>query len=152
MTNQETLDPHTLQQRIAELEQRTAELEQENKQLRDRVEWLGAFFERAPIGFVLESKGGWVIESNPYAQHILGYTSDEMRGMAFTEFSHPDDLPHEMELFEQLLTGVCSSYVNDKRYIRKDGQIVHGRVHVSFLREPGQSVQPVVIGILEEMT
>jgi PAS domain S-box-containing protein len=141
----------TLQQKIAQLEQRNAQLEQENKHLRERVEWLGAFFERAPVGFVLESKGGWVIESNPRAQEILGYRGEELRGMAFTEFSHPDDLPHELQLFEQLLTGVCKSYVNDKRYICRDGQIFYGRVHVSFLREPGQSSQPVVIGIIEEV-
>jgi PAS domain S-box-containing protein len=142
-------DMPTDQQRIAELERQLDRLLKENLRLQERMEWLSVFFERAPVGFILESKGGWVIESNTATQQILGYSAEELRGMAFTEFSHPEDLGNELEMFEKLLTGEHRSYTNKKRYIRKDGTVIHGQVHVSFLHEPGGVSQPVVIGIIE---
>jgi len=152
MTQQNNTNDHTaLLQRIAQLEQENNELQQKNSRLEERIDWLKTFFERAPMGFVIESKGGWVIESNRKTQEILGYTAEELRGMAFTEFSHPDDLSQELVLFEKLITGEHSSYINKKRYIRKDGSVFDGQVRVSFLREPGGTAQPVVIGIIEEI-
>lgn len=153
MANHETTnqDMNALQEKIEELQQQNNTLQQETQQLRERLEWLQTFFDHAPVGFLLESKGGWVIESNRKIQSMLGYTGEELRGKAFTEFSHPDDLPAEQDLFEQLHVGDCDSYTNEKRYVCKDGQSIRGRVHVSFLRDPQHSSQPVVIGIVEEI-
>jgi PAS domain S-box-containing protein len=152
MHNPHQLDTNPIEQhKVAELEKQLDRLLKENLRLQERMEWLSVFFERAPVGFILESKGGWVIESNAKTQQILGYSAEELRGMAFTEFSHPDDLGNELELFEKLVTGEYRSYSNKKRYIRKDGTVIHGHVHVSFLQEPRSVLQPVVIGIIEQI-
>src|SRR5207244_6977549 len=50
-----------------------------------------AIFDRAAIGISLVDMEGRLIESNSRLQEMLGYREEELRGMVFTDFTHPDD-------------------------------------------------------------
>lgn len=121
-----------LEQRVI---RRTAQIEATNNARRASEQRFRAIFEWAGLGIVLGDATGMIVESNPTFQQFLGYTSDELRGMHYTEFSHPDDLLAESTLATELLANKRESYELEKRYIRKDGSIVWGQVTTSLIRD-----------------
>ena len=44
--------------------------------------------------------------------------------MSWVELTHPDDLAADIAQFNRVLSGEIDGYSMDKRWIRKDGQIV----------------------------
>ncbi len=79
-------------------------------------------YENSPIGIIVGDMDGRVLQSNPAAEKILGYTKGELLGKVFSEFTHPDDLMIEMPLLSELKNGKRDQYIVEKRYIRKDGR------------------------------
>lgn len=116
-----------------------------------REEVFRAIFEEAGIGMALVDLEGRPVAANRRLQQILGYTEPELRSMTFPEFTHPDDVRADWELFEELVRGDRSHYQLDKRYLRKDGGIVHGRLTVSLVRNPDGSPRQAV-GMVEDVT
>ncbi len=50
---------------------------------------LRVIFENAAIGMVARRLGRPAAQANRALQQLLGYTEEELRGMAFPEFTHP---------------------------------------------------------------
>ncbi|HYM13074.1 MAG TPA: PAS domain S-box protein [Bryobacterales bacterium] len=147
-----------LERRVAE---RTAELEQANERLRDEIEerqraeqaWresetrLRSAFAGAAIGMALADSEGRYIEVNPAYCAITGYTAQELlAGCDFRSITHPEDLPFNLKLYEQLRSGEMPSFVFEKRYIHKGGESVWVRTSVSRLRDAqGQPADVIVL-------
>jgi len=87
------------------------------------------------IGVALVDRDGHAIESNPALQRMLGYSSADLHGMTFYEFTHPEDIEPDATLFRELLAGKSDHYLIEKRYLRKNGEVMWGRLSVSLLRE-----------------
>jgi PAS domain S-box-containing protein len=88
---------------------------------------------------------GYLLDSNPALLEMLGYKKEEMFEKSFKDLTHPDDLPETNGLFQELAKGNRDSYTGEKRYLRKDGQIVWGQVTVSVLRGPRREPQFAII-------
>ena len=108
-------------------------------------------FREAPIGVALEDLEGNILFVNPALCSILGYTEQELRGMRCAELSHPADQKDEEVLFRRLLDGSAERYRFEKRFVRKDGTQIWGRIDVSLLKSQG-SGQPLVVGMLADIT
>ncbi|MFN8662276.1 MAG: PAS domain S-box protein [Thermomicrobiales bacterium] len=91
-------------------------------------------FEDAAIGMAIVQPDQTIVRVNRASCAILGYSESELLGMTFPAITHPDDLAANADLTARALAGEISSYEMDKRYIRKDGEIVHARLCVSLLR------------------
>lgn len=111
-----------------------------------------AMFEEAPIGIALVDMAGGVLVSNPALQTMLGYNAQELREMSsFAEFTHPDDVNQDLSLFQELVKGERPSYQMEKRYFRKDGQMVWGHLIASLIRD--EQKRPLfVVGMVEDIT
>src|SRR5579884_2928946 len=79
-----------------------------------------AVFEAAAMGAALSDMDGRLIETNAALQRMLGYSADDLRGMSFVEFTHPEDAVRQHALFTELVAGLRDSYQIEKRYVRKD--------------------------------
>ena len=108
-------------------------------------------FEQASVGIALETLEGKLAIVNPAFCAMFGYTEAELHELSCAQLSHPDDLEAEAPLFRDLCAGTRPSYQIDKRFFRKDGTIVWGRVSVSLLR-PQDGSQPFVIGMLRDIS
>jgi PAS domain S-box-containing protein len=106
------------------------------KALRASEERFRVMFEAAGLGVALDDLEGRILESNPALQAMLGYSEQELRGMAYTEFTHPEERATEAVLFEELTGGGRDSYRMAKRYLRKDGGLVWANLTVSLVRGP----------------
>lgn len=109
-------------------------IEEESREDRARF---GAVFEDVAIGIALVSMKGRIRESNLALREMLGYDSEELRGMSFTELDHPEDAVADVQLYEELLEGERDHYQVEKRYVKKDGELVCGLLTVSLVREAG---------------
>lgn len=108
-------------------------------------------FAGAAIGIGLDSLDGTIVESNPALQAMLGYTREELAQMRFAEFTHPDDLAVDTELFREMIAGTRDSYQIEKRHIRKDGEPVWVRLTNSLVRNPNGDPQ-YTIAVVEDIT
>ncbi len=123
---------------------RTADLQASQARLR-------TIYDSAAIGIALADVEGRILESNPALQAMLGYGADELCGMVFTEFTHPKDVTADMDLFRELVAGRRQDYSLDKRYIRKDDQVIWARLTVSLVRASEGKVL-FAIGMVEDIT
>ncbi len=113
----------------AEREQSAQELEKSEARFR-------AIFEKSGMGIVLLDLTGRPLQTNPAFQHMIGYSENELRGMTFTDFTHPDHREHDRQIVCDLLEDKFESkYELEKRYIRKDGQIVWARLTLSVVKD-----------------
>ncbi|MGM0635173.1 MAG: PAS domain S-box protein [Bacteroidota bacterium] len=65
---------------------------------------------------------GYFKKISPSAEHILGYTQQELIQQAFMSFVHPDDIEKTKCVFEKLQNGEKHNYF-ENRYISKDKRI-----------------------------
>ncbi|KUO52925.1 MAG: hypothetical protein APF76_02040 [Desulfitibacter sp. BRH_c19] len=94
-----------------------------------------SFFENASVGIGVSNFAGFIMNANEALCRFLGYSLEELSKIHFTEFTHKADIEKDLALHNSLINGEISSYVMDKRYIRKDGQVVWGRLNISIIRE-----------------
>jgi PAS domain S-box-containing protein len=119
--------------------------------LRESEERFRSIFENVSAGIALVNPEGYVIAANEADCQLLGYPHSELIGMHFSEFTHPDDLELDSKLYQSLLKGERSSYIIDKRYIRKDERVVWGRLSVSLIRHPNGTVRYIAV-VCEDIT
>jgi PAS domain S-box-containing protein len=112
---------------------------------------LRAIFEGAAIGITLVDLTGRPVKCNPALTRLLGYTEAELCSMAFPEFTHPADLDADLELYHSLVSGQREHYQIEKRYIRKDGQIVWARLTVSLIH-PSAGKPQFAVAMVEDIT
>jgi PAS domain S-box-containing protein len=88
-------------------------------------------FELAPVGVLwLDAKNGRYLRVNQRCCEILGYSAEELATLSWTQLTHPDDVEVDVVNVAQLVAGRISEFRREKRYVRKDGSVLWGAVHV----------------------
>lgn len=95
-------------------------------------------FNGMAVGIALVDADGRIMESNQALQQMLGYRGEELYNRVLNELVHPDDVMQDLDLFKRLKTGEKDHYQIERRYLRKDGAILWGRVKVSLLQGMGE--------------
>jgi PAS domain S-box-containing protein len=107
--------------------------------------------EQASLGIAVEDLEGKLLLANPALCSMLGYSEDELCGMNCSQFANPEDSHDDWALFQYLSAGVIDKYSLEKRYVRKDGAQLWGRLNVSLWRN-GDGGSPVVFAFVEDIT
>ncbi|MCP4257580.1 MAG: PAS domain S-box protein [Planctomycetes bacterium] len=125
------------------------ELRAAQDELKASEERFRGYFEHSQIGMAVTSpEKGW-LEVNDQLQRMLGYNLKELREMDWAQLTHPDDRAADMEHFERLLAGEIDSYALDKRFIRKDSEVLHVSLTVACVRDTDGSVEMVLASLLD---
>ncbi|HXU93256.1 MAG TPA: PAS domain S-box protein [Gallionella sp.] len=119
--------------------------------LRASEERMRLFFERQLVGMAITSpEKGW-LRVNQKICDMLGYTAEELARLSWAELTHPEDLPADEAQFERMLKGEIDSYTVEKRYIRKDGGVVHAALSIGCVRRADGAVD-YVLALIEDVT
>jgi PAS domain S-box-containing protein len=103
--------------------------------LRESEERYRATFEQAAVGIAHVAPDGRFLHLNQRFCDIVGYSQDEMLASTFQDITHPDDLDKDLEIVRKLLQGEAKVYSIEKRYFRKNGEIIWVNLTVSLLRD-----------------
>jgi two-component system cell cycle sensor histidine kinase/response regulator CckA len=128
-----------------------AELLTLTQELGDSERRFRATFEQAGIGVAIVDSDGRPVEVNAALRVMLGYTAEELTGMSFVDFTHPEDRGTDWTLFRELFSGSRNRYSLEKRYIRKDHQQIWGRLTVSLVRDATGQPQ-YAVAMVEDIT
>ena len=112
---------------------------------------LEELFRHTPVGVVLSDLHGTIIDINDALCSMLGYSRAELVGGTILSVSHPDDLPDVRTRTAELRDGKTGSYVVQRRYLTRGGEVVHAKVSVSIVYS--KHGEPVCgIGFIENIT
>src|SRR5215510_6687255 len=79
---------------------------------------------------------------------IVGYIKAELMGLRMSQITHPDDWPHNAELYRRLFEKGESFFI-EKRYCRKDGSEVWVHSHVSPIRNAEGKIEESVAVVID---
>lgn len=113
---------------ITERRQAEAALRQSEEQFR-RV------FDEAPIGMSLAGLDNRYIRVNRAFYEMLGYTESELMALTFEVITYSEDLALENPCMERLITGKIDSFDLEKRYRKKNQDIVWVHLTLIALRD-----------------
>jgi PAS domain S-box-containing protein len=106
-------------------------------------------FKASPVGIALENLDGRPLFANPALCSMLGFTEEELRGKHCVELSPPEDAKKDWALFEQLKAGSIDHYQLEKRFFRRDGSLVWGRLSISLVKN---GTSRFVVAVVEDLS
>jgi PAS domain S-box-containing protein len=127
------------------------ERKQMEEALRGREERFRRYFELGLIGMAITSPTKGILEVNDCICEILGYERSELLQLTWAELTHPDDLAADIESFNRVMAGEIDGYVMDKRWIRKNGQVIDAMISVKCMRRLDGSVD-YFLALLQDVT
>lgn len=119
--------------------------------LRESEERFRRIFEDSPFCMVMTGKDMGIIRANSAFSRMLGYSEEEIMGMTFRDFTHPEHLANDEVAVLQLVAGAISVYHTEKRYIRSDGSIIWGSLTLNIIRSNKGEAQ-LILAMVEDIT
>jgi PAS domain S-box-containing protein len=108
-------------------------------------------FLASATGIAISTPAGRYLQANAAYCGMLGYTEEELRERDFASLTHPDDLHLNLRLRDEVAAGRSSSFVMEKRYLKKNGETLWTRLSVSAARAAGGEIT-VLFVVAEDIT
>ncbi len=114
-------------------------------------QWVRAAFEQSGIGLVLTDLLGVITYANEAFCRIVGHSAGEITGQTSHHITHPDDRGKNVDAIRTLREEDLSTTSYNKRYLRKDGEIVWTRVNLSLIRD-ARAQPTLLLATVEDIT
>src|SRR5271169_1710436 len=111
----------------------------QEQNLRESEESLRAIINQVIVGIVQADLACRITFVNARCCERTGYPREELLGKRWQDLTHPDDRPHNSELFERM-TREDKPYSFEKRYLHKNGETLWVDIGASLLRNAGGQV------------
>lgn len=119
--------------------------------LKESEEKFRKIFEDSPICMLMTGKDFGILRANATFCDLLGYSEDELIGMTFKSFTHPDYISDDEVALMRLVAGELAVYHTEKRYINRSGSILWGSTTVNIIRNNTGEVQ-FFLAMVEDIT
>lgn len=93
-----------------------------------------ATFEQAAIGIAhMTLEEEWISVNQRYCG-ITGYSRDEILQLKVADLTHPEDVPATREFIDRIRSGELAEDKMEKRYVRRNGDVIWVHLTVSVVR------------------
>ncbi len=110
-----------------------------------------SYFELPLIGIAIISPEKSWLEANDRLLAILGYPWQELKKMTWSDLTYPEDLAADAEQFNRVLAGKIESYMLEKRFIQKNGEVIWISLAVGCVRNQHGAVD-YFVALLDDIT
>jgi PAS domain S-box-containing protein len=107
-------------------------------------------FESVPVGVNLVGSHRRYVAANPAFQRMTGYSEAELRGLSPIDITHEDDRAASKAIIAAQVAGQPYVQHREKRYLRKDGEVVWTEVEAFMVPVAGSA--PFLAGIAVDVT
>jgi len=108
-------------------------------------------FEEGPLGMAIIGLDYRFVKVNIKLCQMLGYTEQELTGLTFLDITHTDDIDMDVKLAHQVFIGEIPYYNIEKRYIKKNREILWINLTASVIRD--ESGKPLYgLAMIEDIT
>jgi two-component system, NarL family, sensor histidine kinase UhpB len=114
-------------------------------------ELLEAIFQHAPIGLAITDQSARFVHVNAFFEAMLGYSVKELRRLTGWDVTHPDDHARNSVLRADLLAGNITEFTHEKRYRRKDGEVIWVKNTVTGIGGTG-GLPRYTLALVEDIT
>ena len=111
-------------------------------------------FDNASLGIALTDHDGHFLLVNEAYSNLTGYSQEELYSNSFISITHPDDIEWNNSIVNSLRSGEINSFDINKRYIRKDGNVIwvnHQSTMITIKDGTGKSLFSIVRDVTAEM-
>lgn len=110
-----------------------------------------SIFSNMAVGWTLTDRAGRFAEFNDTWCRMIGYSGGELFQLSNMDITYPDDREATRRYSERLLAGEIDHSRLEKRYLRRDGQLLWGDVTLSPYRDAQGNIRGI-IGIIVDNT
>ncbi len=103
--------------------------------LRESEERFRRVFEECPLGVALVGRDYGFQMVNSALCRMVGYTEKELTRMSFAQITYPEDMDTNRGLAERMFRREIPRYWLQKRYVKKDGDIIWINLTASAIRD-----------------
>jgi PAS domain S-box-containing protein len=138
-------------QLISDMTFQRMELLKLNKTLQESENKFRKIYEDGPFGMALVGNDSKFLIANATYCQIIGYSEEELQSLTFAETTYPEDIGKDIPNIKKLIAGEIPIYKTEKRFVRKDGQVIWGALTLSAnFKDDGQFLYNTAI--LTEIT
>jgi len=111
-----------------------------------------ASFENAAVGKVqTEPRSGRIIRANAAFAAMLGYQPEDLVGRIGWDLTLEADREGDQAAYRLMLDGRQPAYVREKRYVRRDGEVIWARVSATVTRSPKTGEPILATAVVEDI-
>jgi two-component system sporulation sensor kinase A len=78
---------------------------------------------------------------------MVGYNEEELNNIKWQELVHPEDIEKNLALFEEIIRKKRDTYQLERRFIKKNGEIIYTDSNISCVRENDGTVKYFLVTI-----
>ena len=135
----------------AEARRQVEERRRSHDAVRESEQRWRSVFENSAVGMVVGDATANILASNQAFQELVGYSSEELRKLTVYDLTYEADVPRNIELRAELLSGARREMQMEKRLRRKDHRLLWVRVTSSLI--PGFAGTPdCIVALVEDIT
>ena len=132
-------------------QQRAAALLEAQRVLQESEERFRRVFEEGPLGLALIGSDYRFLKVNGALCQMVRYSEAELTHRSFVDVTHPDDVQADVQLAERLFRREIPSYRTQKRYVKKDGEVIWISLTASLIL--GQEGKPLYgLAMIEDIS
>lgn len=94
------------------------------------------YFDLPLVGSAIYGPDKQWIRVNDKLCDLLGYSREELMNLTWADVTHPDDLAENLRFFDEAVAETRDTYAMEKRFIRKNGDVLHSSISVQCVRHP----------------
>ncbi len=131
----ETIKAFKVEEGLGLISTDVTEQKKAEKALRESEEKFRSIFENSPIGMALANLDFSFTEVNAVFNKMLGYNENELTQKTVFDITHKEYRERDKKHVNKLLNSEISSFQTEKRYLKKNKEILWVRVTISLLKD-----------------